>query len=396
MAFRRAGKVKSDYTRYNQVELIKGGHTYFDRLEALIDGARQTIHLQTYIFTYDETGKRILAALERAANRGVEVYLLLDGYGSEQLTARWTKSLAAKGIHFRWFAPILHTKHFYFGRRLHHKIFVADATRSLVGGINVSNRYNDMPNDPAWLDWALYCEGEAAAQLFLVCTDLWARSSWSKQKTELIAANLTPELPVHECLVRVRRNDWVRRHMQVARSYMEMFAKAKDNITIMSSYFLPGRSFRKAMRKAVERGVNITVIAAGKSDVFTAKQAERYLYRWLLKNGIAVYEYQTHVLHGKLSTYDGKWVTVGSYNVNDISTYASIELNLDVLNAPFASLVETELQSIIGQHCMRITPDYYEAHNSFLKRVLQRACYQFIRMVFVLFTFYFRQLKQTS
>lgn len=396
MAFRKAGKVKSEYTHHNQVELVKGGRAYFDRLEALIDNARQTIHLQTYIFTIDETGKRILAALERAAGRGVAVYLLLDGYGSEQLTARWTRSLEAKGIHFRWFAPILHTRQFYFGRRLHHKIFVADATCSLVGGINVSNRYNDMPGAPAWLDWALYCEGEAAAQLFLVCTDVWAKSSWSKQKTELITANLAVALPDHECLVRVRRNDWVRRHMQVARSYMEMFAKAQSHITIMSSYFLPGRSFRKAMRKAVERGVHITVIAAGKSDVFTAKQAERYLYRWLLKNGIALYEYQTHVLHGKLSTYDGKWVTVGSYNVNDISTYASIELNLDVLNTPFAQQVETELTSIMEQHCLRITPDYYKAHNSFWKRIFQKACYQFIRMIFVLFTFYFRQLKQTN
>jgi cardiolipin synthase len=197
-------------------------------------------------------------------------------------------------------------------------------------------------------------------------------------------------------MVRVRRNDWVRRHMQVARSYMEMFTKAEDHITIMSSYFLPGRSFRKAMRKAVERGVKITVIAAGKSDVFTAKQAERYLYRWLLKNGITLYEYQTHVLHGKLSTCDGKWVTVGSYNVNDISTYASIELNLDVLNISFAQEVEAELQSIIQMHCMPITTEYYEAHNSFLKRVFQKACYQFIRLVFVLFTFYFRQLKQTT
>jgi cardiolipin synthase len=396
MAFRRAGKVKSDYTRHNRVDLIRGGHTYFEKLEALIDGARQTIHLQTYIYTFDDTGKRILAALERAAARGVGVYLLLDGYGSEQLTARWTKSLAAKGIHFRWFAPILHTRKFYFGRRLHHKIFVADATRSLVGGINVSNRYNDMPGDPAWLDWALYCEGEASAKLFLVCTDLWARSSWSTKKPELITANLTATLPDSVCMVRVRRNDWVRRHMQVARSYMEMFANAEDHITIMSSYFLPGRSFRKAMRKAIERGVKITVIASGKSDVFTAKQAERYLYRWLLQNGVALYEYQTHVLHGKLSTYDGKWVTVGSYNVNDISTYASIELNLDILNIPFAQQVEHELQTIIDQHCMRITSDYYEAHNSFLKRVFQKACYQFIRMVFVLFTFYFRQLKQTN
>ncbi len=394
MAFRSGFKPSSVYSSHNQVELIRGGREYFDRLEQLIDGAQQTIHLQTYIFIGDETGQRVAAALGRAAARGVAVYLLLDGYGSEQLTATWPRQLQEQGVRFRWFAPIMHTRHYYFGRRLHHKIFVADATYSLVGGVNISNRYNDMPGSPAWHDWALYCAGEASAELFMVCVNVWTRSSWSRNNRELVQENLPAFLPPTECLVRVRRNDWVRRHMQITRSYLEMFAKAEHNITIMSSYFLPGRSFRKAMQGAVRRGVQIRVIAAGKSDVITAKQAERYLYRWLLKNGIEVYEYQPHVLHGKLSTYDGKWVTIGSYNVNDISTFASIELNLDVMHPDFAGEVEEVLDNIIHQHCIRITREHYEAHNSFPKRVFQKACYQFIRIVFLLFTFYFRQRKE--
>jgi len=381
------------YTSRNNATLVKGGQDFFSLLEQLIANAQYTIHLQTYIFINDETGQRIASAMKAAAKRGVKVYLLLDGYGSQQITDKWTYELKTSGIHFRWFSSLLHTRHYYFGRRLHHKVFVADAQFALVGGINITNRYNDMPNDPAWLDWALYFEGQAAADLFVVCVDVWTRSSWGNTRKEIFTKQLSGQLPESNCLLRVRRNDWVRGMNQVTRSYLEMFSKATESITIMSSYFLPGQTFRKAMRKAVKRGVKITVIAAGKSDVITAKHAERYLYRWLLKNNISIYEYQPHILHGKLSTYDGKWVTVGSYNVNDLSTFASIELNIDVLDNSFAGIVEKELQHIISKDCVLVTSERFETHNTFIKRVWQKTCYIFIRAIFLLFTFYFKQNK---
>ncbi len=381
------------YSNRNQVQLIKGGRAYFDLLEELIGKAKHTIHLQTYIYVNDETGLRITNALIAAAKRGVAVFVLLDGYGSQQISERWTHLLTDHGVNFRWFAPVMHTRNYYFGRRLHHKIFVADATFSLVGGMNITDRYNDMPGDPAWLDWALYCEGESSADLFMVCVDVWTRSSWQKAKRDFIRQNLPTHLPKTECLVRVRRNDWVRAYNQITRSYLEMFKKAEFHIIIMSSYFLPGRKFRKAILSAVKRGVKIQIIAAGKSDVITAKQAERHLYRWLLKNNIELYEYQPHILHGKISSYDGKWLTVGSYNVNDISTYASIELNMDVLNKPFVNEVENVLNKIIKNDCVRQTAASFSAHNTLPKRIWQRICYQFVRAVFVLFTFYFRQRK---
>jgi cardiolipin synthase A/B len=154
---------------------------------------------------------------------------------------------------------------------------------------------------------------------------------------------------------------------------------------------LPGRLIGRKLVMAVRRGVKVQVIAAGKSDVWVAKQAERYIYRWLLRNKIELYEYQPRVLHGKLSVYDGKWVTVGSYNVNNISAYASIELNMDVMNAPFARAVEHVLNTIRDKECVSISAEEYTAGNNIFKRILQWASYEFIRLVFYLFTFYFKQ-----
>lgn len=389
-----AGKqlsVSSAYSSHNKVKLVRGGRDYFLLLLELIENARHNIHLQTYIYEHDETGKLVADALMKAAQRGVKVYMLLDGYASQDLSKEFIQQLKSSGIQFRWFEPVFRSPYFYFGRRLHHKLVVTDALHSLVGGVNISNRYNDMPGEKAWLDWALYSEGEVSAELFNLCVDFWNKSGWGKKKNQVLNEDAAVKVNSAECLVRVRRNDWVRGKNQISRSYFEMFKKAQSHITIMSSYFLPGRPFRKSMANAVKRGVSIKVIAAGPSDVATAKHAERYLYRWMFKNNIELYEYQPNILHGKLSTYDSKFVTVGSYNVNNISAYASVELNLDVQDSSFAKQVEETLNTIIAADCKRITEKEFELHNTFLKRVWQRICYDAVRLIFYLFTFYFKQ-----
>src|SRR5690606_19160243 len=146
-------------------------------------------------------------------------------------------------------------------------------------------------------------------------------------------------------------------------------------IIIACSYFLPGWKMRKLMAKAVQRGVSVKVIVAGLSDVMVAKHAERYLYRWLLKNGISVYEYQDRILHAKVGVADGKRMTIGSYNINNISAYASIELNLDIRNRPFVSKVETQLNELITEGCHEVTLDNYRTSYNRTKRVWQHVCF---------------------
>ena len=383
--------ISSAYSIYNQVQLVRGGQDYFNRLFQMVEEAKFSVHLQIYIFEDDETGVAVADALMKAAKRGVQVYLLLDGYASQHLPDEFIAELKKNGVQFRWFEPVVRSRYFYFGRRLHHKILVTDALHSLIGGVNISNRYNDMPGQSAWLDWALYSKGEVSAELYNLCVDVWNKSGWGKKKDQLLKTKASVHSHGEECLVRVRRNDWVRRKNQISRSYLEMFRKAESHITIMSSYFLPGRVFRRNMAFAAKRGVKIKVITAGTSDIALAKHAERYLYRRMLKLNIELYEYQPNVLHAKLSTYDSKFVTAGSYNVNNLSAYASIELNLDIQNKPFAEKVEKTLAEIMEQDCILITEKEFEKHNTFIKRIWQRICYEIIRFLFFLFTFYFRQ-----
>lgn len=383
----------SQYHHNHAVQLVHGGKTYFDKLIAMIDGASNCIHLQTYIYENDATGQQVTQALIAAAGRGVAIYVLLDSYGSEGWKQSWPSALEEAGVHFRWFSSVANNQHFYLGRRLHHKVVVADAQRCLVGGVNISNRYNDLPNDPAWLDWALYCEGPAAAILDVVCLRIWQRDV--SRKKRLTAQQFDCDTSLHNCMpVRVRRNDWVRGHVQITRSYLEMFREAQSHIIMMSSYFLPGRKMRKAMQQAANRGVKVCVITAGKSDVKTAKYAERYLYNWMLRHNMQVYEYMPHILHGKLSTYDGKWVTVGSFNVNNISTFASVELNMDVLNDRFAQDVEVQLKYIMQHQCTLVDNDSFTRQTKWYHRLWYRINYDFIRITFFLFTFYFKQEKR--
>jgi cardiolipin synthase len=183
----------------------------------------------------------------------------------------------------------------------------------------------------------------------------------------------------------------VRNKNQISRSYQEMFHRAQSEITIMSSYFLPGRMFRKNLMQAAKRGVRISVIMTKISDITLAKMAERYFYPWLLKQGIEIYEYRKKILHGKIATYDGQWVTVGSYNVNNISAYASIELNLDVYNNSFTQEVNQSLQEIIHLDCDRVTAENFEKHLTFFQSIQHRLAYMTFRILFFLFTFYFKQ-----
>ena len=397
MSKKRTPRHLAGYTHHNKVRLVHGGSDYFTTLVELIDKAKTIIHLQTYIFDGDETGRLVSDALLRAAARQVQIFILLDGYASQHLPPAIIREWKTAGIRFRWFWPLFKSRHFYLGRRMHHKIVVADASRGMAGGVNISDRYNDIDGQPAWLDRALLVEGQAALKLHIVCRDMWTKAYWKKDNPKKDGFPWLPGVvPDQECLIRVRRNDWVQGKNQISRSYLEMFRQAQSHVILLSSYFLPGSLLRKQMTRAAKRGVSIRIIVGGVSDVKISRLAEQYMYRWLFSNKMQVFEYQGTILHGKMAAYDGIWMTNGSYNVNRISAYASVELNMDVRNDEFASLVEKELGEIIRDHCIQIIPATYFQHTGLLRRFLQWTAYETIRILFFLFTFYFKQEKESD
>ena len=372
------------YTPQNHIQLVKGGAPYFNLLYQLIRAAKHSIHLHVYIFEDDATGNSVANALIEAAGRGVRVYVITDGYASQHLSKFFVRKLRAAGIHFHFFEPLLKSRHFYFGRRMHQKLLVVDANQALVGGINIADRYNDQGDRPAWLDFAVWVQGDAAFQLQKLASGYWKDVPVHPFELGNIFGNS------ETCSVRVSENDWVKSKYNIWRTYFELFNRARKSITIICSYFLPGRTLRKQLAKAVKRGVRVKIILAGPSDVMVAKYAERYLYNSMLRHGIELYEYQPTVLHAKMAVVDEHWVTIGSYNVNNISAYASMELNLDIRNRPFARQVQQILDGIIMADCVQVVQRDVEKKGNWFNKLIQRSSYEFIRLVTNLSTFYYR------
>jgi len=385
-------KKNNDYSSLNRARLIRGGREYFELLLELISNARESIHLQTYIYDDDETGRQVGEALQAAAKRNVSVYLLTDGYASQVMAQDFINELKESGVNFRYFEPVFKSKYFYFGRRMHHKVFVADTKYALVGGINITNRYNDMPGKPAWLDFALYAEGEIARDLCVLCWKTWNNFPLNMGITPCEEKKLLFDFQKEDTSpVRMRRNDWVRRKNEISATYREMFRNARSHITIMCSYFLPGKIIRRLLSNASKKGVKIRIITAGPSDVMLAKHAERWMYDWLLRNKIELYEYQPAVLHAKVAICDSEWLTIGSYNVNNISAYASIELNLDVRQDNFAKEVEQKLEAIVQNDCIHITKEKHVRTKNIFRQFIRWFSYEFIRLGLYMLTFYYKQ-----
>ncbi|MGZ3844889.1 MAG: phospholipase D-like domain-containing protein [Flavisolibacter sp.] len=378
-------KYNNSYSIHNKIELVKGGTSYFELLKKLLAHAKTSIYIRVYIWNDDETGRAIANQLIEAARRNVSVFVIADGYASQGLSRSFIRRLKSNGIHFRYFEPLLRCSHFYFGRRLHEKIVSIDENIALVGGINFADRYNDVGTTPAWLDYALLVQGEAAFRVFQYCYHQWGH------KEKLLKPGISQNHLHQNCSVRVRFNDWVKGKNDIWKTYFNLFNLAEESITIMCSYFLPGRVLRKRLGVAAKKGVKVRLILAGPSDVMLAKHAERYLYRWMLRNGIEIYEYQPSVLHAKMTVVDNHWVTIGSFNINNVSAYASMEMNFDVRNRPFAASVQKLMDDIIAEQCVLITRKSPVFKTTLLKRFVQKTSYELIRVILNLSTFYFKQ-----
>jgi len=384
-----------DYFPNHKVRLLTGGETFFSLLIQLIGQAQKSIHLQVYIYEADETGQLVADALIAAAKRGVDVYVLVDGYGSQRLKKGFTSQFAKHGVHFRVFEPLFKSKHFYIGRRMHQKLLVVDARYAAVTGANIGDRYNDKPGQPAWLDFALCVEGRIAQKLCELCWTMWKnfqriRNMPERCQPSVGRINFGHE---HSCAVRMRRNDWVRRKSEITRTYREIFQKAREKVILVSSYFLPGTTVRRDMTMAVKRGVKIQLVVCSRMDVPLVKDAERSMYEWLLRHGMEIYEYTGDMLHGKLATCDDEWMTIGSFNVNDLSARVSVELNLDVRGKAFVRQVIRELTDLMDTHCLRVSAQEFAAKSTLVNRLFRWVAFKILRFIFFLGTFYMKQEK---
>ena len=343
-------------TSGNRLTLLESGRQYFPALLAAIDAARHEVHLESYIFEPDATGRQVLEALVRAARRGVRVRLLLDGFGCRHFPPEEARRLRLEGVQLLFHRPEtgLFRLRRHRLRRMHRKLALIDARMGFVGGINI---IDDRRAGPSLAhDYAVQVEGPVVYEIWQAMRRLWSLVRWSRlRRRPRLGKGVEPSLePVGDQAAEFLVRDNLRHRCDIEEAYLAAIRRARSEIVLANAYFLPGRRFRHALVQAARRGVRVVLLMQGRTDHRFYQLAARALYRHFLDNGVEIHEYHSGFLHAKVATVDDDWATVGSSNIDPFSLLLSREANLVVHDRRFTAELRASLQRALATGTHRI------------------------------------------
>ncbi|MCM2285169.1 MAG: cardiolipin synthase ClsB [Desulfobacula sp.] len=368
----------------NQITLLENGETYFPVMEAALDRAEHEIYLISYIFKNDATGRRIAEALRRAALRGVEIRVLVDGFGSDHLPETMIAELDAAGVMVMKFRPRISPWTFrrHRLRRLHRKIVIVDQSDAFVGGINIVDDVDTPDQTSPRYDYAVHVEGPLVRDIFVSTRRLWSRVTWTRFKTWSRGRDRRAPLPESGGGMRaaflVRNN--IRHRRDIEDAYMQAIEQSQWEIIIANAYFFPGLKFRHALMEAAGRGVRVVLLLQGKKEYRLLHYASKALYGSFLDAGIEIHEYHNSLMHAKVAVIDEQWSTVGSSNLDPFSLLLSLEANVVVDDKNFAGTLKRSLEKSIAGGAHQIQPNIWKAQPIWL-RMVSWLCYGLVRVM---------------
>lgn len=425
----------------NGITLLENGVELFPALCAAFDAASRSIHVEMYIFRMDIAGKQLLHHLTLAAQRGVKVRVVIDGYGSAADDEAIARVLRAAGAQCRIYRPEpkrLTLKSFDFMRlrRLHRKIVVVDGTIGFVGGINIEDDYSTADptvrtTDPRY-DYAVRATGPVVSDLVEAIDLLWIRTGKSgngdhehhdprssnvrrwrhlhlkhlrrrirhfKKRTvqsnaeraqngadsmsaQLAAPSTVPPSttpsPSRDMRAAVILRDNLRYRRTIERAYLYHIATATREIIIANAYFLPGGKLRHALIDAAHRGVKVRLLLQGKIEYQMQYHATRWIYDLFLREGIEIYEYLPSFLHAKVAVIDGVSF-VGSSNLDPFSLLLAREANVLVDDDRFTTQLRQSLENAMTRGSRIIELSLYGSR-PYLGRLADAVCYMLLRI----------------
>lgn len=373
----------ADFLPGNRLTLLNCGAEYFPALIAAIDGAHHEIHLETYIFEADDTGRAITSALSRASERGVAVRLLVDGFGSPAFADTLMPGLLAAGVHVliyrRELARFRLRRHRL--RRLHRKLAVIDGRIAFAGGINVIDDMNHHEGPWPRYDYAVQVQGPLLDPMHRAVSRLWEGVSWASFRRRFkaqhkIERGAAPAGNQRAAFI-VRDNLLHRRDIEEA--YLSAIADAQSEIVLANAYFLPGYRLRHALFHAAQRGVRITILLQGRAEYRLQHYATQALFGALLAAGIRIFEYRRSFLHAKVAVIDERWATVGSSNIDPFSLLLAREANIVATDVTFAAELRRSLLQGIADGAVELRPQDWQ-RLSLVSRLLRWVSYQLVRL----------------
>ncbi|MGH3501617.1 MAG: phospholipase D-like domain-containing protein [Nocardioidaceae bacterium] len=315
-----------------------GEDLYADMLAA-IEGAADQILFESYIWKGDAVGRRFKNALEAAAERGVEVYVIYDGFAN-LVVPRHFKSFSSRIRVLEY--PVYHAGWRFFDVRLygrdHRKILVVDNQVAFVGGFNVGDDYATK-----WRDTHMSVTGPEVWDLHRAFVEFWNLNHEPADQVALgPASDWDPTIQVHRNVPRVMI-------FPIRAMYLEAIYRARHHIYLTHAYFIPDRDLLAALIAAAQRDVDVRLLVPATSNHVVADWLSRGYYTTLLQGGIRIHLYQDSMVHAKTATIDGRWSTIGTANIDRLSMTGNYEVNIECVDdgvaAQMSTIFETDLSN---------------------------------------------------
>jgi cardiolipin synthase len=372
-ALRRYALRPKTYVRADAVTLLIDGSQAYPEMLRSIAQAKESVALETYILQADDTGKSFAHALASAARRGVDTRLLYDCVGALGLPFSYVQELLEAGVKVGAYKPlssIFKRSFMALQRRDHRKILVIDDSVSFTGGLNIC--HDNAPKCDGglgWRDMHVRVDGAVPAQrLKAIVGETWKDADIFPPSAKVAPHPGTPAI-IHSAplpptsthaLVQVIGNKEFLQRVRLRRAYLHAIRNARRYILIENAYFVPDRGIRRALYRAVKRGVTVAAGVAMYSDVKIVAMASRSLYSEMLSNGVRLFEYPLSMLHSKVAVIDDIWSIVSSYNLDHRSLLHNLEAGVLILDRPFAEAVRDQILTDI-QSSREVTTDFHEA-----------------------------------
>ncbi len=333
-------------------EFYSGEQTYHEMLEA-INSAKKFIYLCIYIFKKDKIGKQFIDVLIAAKNRGVDVYVLIDGIGEFYSFRKVRRTLVKNGVKvLRFLPPKLIPFNLSINLRNHRKLLVIDSSISFIGGMNISQDYyqHDESSNPPLTDIHFKVTGPIVNQLQNVFEIDWQFIGGEINTNSDIETSSFKKPVICRTIIDGPGENLD--HLSII--LLSAINSAQQTMILMTPYFLPNRALIAAMQTAALRGVNATIILPERSNLSYVHWATRHMLWELLINGVNVFYQSGPFSHSKLFVIDGVYSVIGSANIDPRSLRLNYEVGLEVYNEEFATKLNNHAQNIL-QSCRRVT-----------------------------------------
>jgi len=328
----------------NSFELLENGEEKFPEVLSSLHRARNHIHMEYYAWENDIRGNQIKDVLIDKAREGVAVRVLYDDFASRGIRNNIARELLEAGAKVY---PIIELKFHKLANRLNHrdhrKVIIIDGTTGFIGGINISDRYdNSIDTGLYWRDTHLKITGPGVMNLqrhFAV--------NWNFSQPERIALQdavpLEPEIKepaTFRGLSQILAGGPIYKQPNIMLAYSRLFTLAKKTLYITNPYFIPNDTIMDALKKAALSGVDVRLLLPAKSDSALVGAAARFYFLDLLRTGVKIYLYKKGFVHAKTVVADGYTSVVGTANMDIRSFDLNFEIMCLVYGGSFASQME--------------------------------------------------------